>query len=328
MELNRYNETSRLVFVCMRCSRDVVQNSCVLSLHRNEVVAKQWRSDVAYWTIMFQRVLFASIEIQSTQNNQWNETQKASIEDLPILNNLSESIVEISSIARNAKTSSADLESDIYKEMCRVPYMVNFQLREVITSFRLLGFSDPPFHINEELQIIRLSRIIIDAYSDLRKLIDTPHPYPIIQIARTFLYLWLFSLPFALANDEDFHVVSVMIVFFITYGFVGLEYVYMDMVDPFSVNLIDFDIKSFSESVVEDIYITLSDIDGTESASKLHQRVQDKEQTNMAMAKVNNSILTHYRSLQKVSTMRASHPNITYDEATEKTRLLEQMSAP
>lgn len=79
------------------------------------------------------------------------------------------------------------------------------------------------------------------AYHELKRLIETPYPFPLIQMARTFLFAWVFTVPFALLKaDYDFYEVF-MLGFLLTYGFVGLERVSIEMEDPFGNDTNDFD---------------------------------------------------------------------------------------
>ena len=65
------------------------------------------------------------------------------------------------------------------------------------------------------------------------KLVTTPFPFPLVQMTRTFLAVWVFTLPCALSDDIETLVPLIFIVFFITYGFIGLELVSIELDDPF-----------------------------------------------------------------------------------------------
>jgi predicted membrane chloride channel (bestrophin family) len=70
-------------------------------------------------------------------------------------------------------------------------------------------------------------------YRSLLKLASTPLPFPMIQMARTFLFLWTFSIPFVLRGVINEIYVGMIFVFFLTYGFIGLEIVSMKLMFPF-----------------------------------------------------------------------------------------------
>jgi predicted membrane chloride channel (bestrophin family) len=72
-----------------------------------------------------------------------------------------------------------------------------------------------------------------NSYATLVELASTPLPFPLSQMARTFLFLWTFSIPFVLRGVVDEAVIAMTFVFFLTYGFVGLELVAMKLMHPF-----------------------------------------------------------------------------------------------
>lgn len=63
-------------------------------------------------------------------------------------------------------------------------------------------------------------------------------------MARTFLFFYVFTLPFALVGDSSGVVADICIVLILTYGFLGLEYVAMELDDPFGNDANDFDSMS------------------------------------------------------------------------------------
>ena len=58
--------------------------------------------------------------------------------------------------------------------------------------------------------------------------------------------------------------------------FLGLEYVNMELDDPFGDDPNDFPAKQMSLKTFEDIYITIYQVDGFESAAELRSRITDK----------------------------------------------------
>ena len=69
----------------------------------------------------------------------------------------------------------------------------------------------------------------------------TPYPFPLVQMARSFLLFYVFTLPFALVGDQSGYVADIVIVMILTYGFVGLEYVAIELDDPYGDDDNDFD---------------------------------------------------------------------------------------
>lgn len=67
-------------------------------------------------------------------------------------------------------------------------------------------------------------------------------------MARTFLFIYLETLPFALLNTvKNEVVVHMAIVFLVTYGFVGLETVSIELDNPFGDDDNDFDNMGMAE---------------------------------------------------------------------------------
>ena len=70
------------------------------------------------------------------------------------------------------------------------------------------------------------------------KLVTTQLPFPLVQMGRTFLLFYIFTLPFALLSDISSPYVHLLVIFFVTYGFVGLEIVAVELDDPFGGTLV------------------------------------------------------------------------------------------
>jgi len=115
-----------------------------------------------------------------------------------------------------------------------------------------------------------------------------------VQMARTFLFFWVFSLPLVLVADVDdsastigytIHdtVEALLIIFFCTYGFLGLEYVSMEMDDPYGEDPNDFPGQLWSHLVFDDIYYTIGEQDGAASAAAVRARVRKREQAGGAL---------------------------------------------
>ena len=69
-----------------------------------------------------------------------------------------------------------------------------------------------------------------DAYYDLKRLIMVQFPFPLVQMARTFLFFYVFTLPFELVTNMNYVTWSdVLTIFFLTYGYIGIELVSMEM---------------------------------------------------------------------------------------------------
>eukprot|EP00549_Striatella_unipunctata_P025275 CAMPEP_0118716282 /NCGR_PEP_ID=MMETSP0800-20121206/27402_1 /TAXON_ID=210618 ORGANISM="Striatella unipunctata, Strain CCMP2910" /NCGR_SAMPLE_ID=MMETSP0800 /ASSEMBLY_ACC=CAM_ASM_000638 /LENGTH=133 /DNA_ID=CAMNT_0006622661 /DNA_START=115 /DNA_END=513 /DNA_ORIENTATION=- len=130
-------------------------------------------------------------------------------------------------------------------------------------------------HVNEELRILGFVTDFMKAFHNLHYAITTPFPFPLVQMCRTFLFVWVFTLPLCLVKNLNIHIVQVcVIMFFITYGFLGLEYVSMELDDPFGDDPNDFDDMGLALMVFEDIYLAIYTLDGVRSAKDLQELVE------------------------------------------------------
>mmetsp|Transcript_8191 Transcript_8191/g.11701 ORF Transcript_8191/g.11701 Transcript_8191/m.11701 type:complete len:123 (-) Transcript_8191:67-435(-) len=105
-------------------------------------------------------------------------------------------------------------------------------------------------------------------------LITTPFPFPLVQMARTFMFLWVFTLPLALIGSDYGVAGIVSLIFILTYGFLGLEYVSMELDDPFGDDPNDFNDMEMAKMAFEDIYITMLRTDGIHYTKELRQMVE------------------------------------------------------
>lgn len=124
------------------------------------------------------------------------------------------------------------------------PMMYTQILRSHVWNSRL------PLELLEKIKLTDSVNGYLYAYRDLLKLASTPLPFPMIQMGRTFLFLWIFSMPLALAG-LDFHLGSVIIfVFFLTYGYVGLELVAMKLLHPFGDDVNDLNVTGMRDATI------------------------------------------------------------------------------
>merc|ERR1712127_997824 len=111
-------------------------------------------------------------------------------------------------------------------------------------------------------------------FSTLESNTLTPFPFPITQMARTILFFWVSTLPFALCHD-DYPVLGVcVLVFVISFGFIGLELVSMEMTDPFGIDANDFDQNQIAMLVFQDIYALVALFEGDETAFEIMKKMK------------------------------------------------------
>mmetsp|Transcript_12697 Transcript_12697/g.23403 ORF Transcript_12697/g.23403 Transcript_12697/m.23403 type:complete len:340 (-) Transcript_12697:129-1148(-) len=84
-----------------------------------------------------------------------------------------------------------------------------------------------------EGELLTRSAGIVAAYFNLIKFSTTPRPFVIAQMGRTLVFLWVLSLPGAVLNDHKTELFeSIFLVFLVTYGFLGLTLVEIELHDP------------------------------------------------------------------------------------------------
>ena len=100
----------------------------------------------------------------------------------------------------------------------------------------------------EKIKLLDHLKVLVDSYEGLLVIASTPLPFALVQMGRTFLFLWIFTMPCVLVGHVFKEVYSAMLfVFFLTYGFVGLEFVGMQMLHPFGDNENDLGVSALSQ---------------------------------------------------------------------------------
>ena len=95
----------------------------------------------------------------------------------------------------------------------------------------------------------------------------------VVQISRTMMFMWVFSLPFAIASDSSSTLAHMLCVFFMTYAFFGLEDMSKQLEDPFGHDDNDFDNLGLARSVMEDVFAIIDIVDGTDMALKVRDNM-------------------------------------------------------
>lgn len=321
---NRFMEARQHLSDLYRSSREIVTYACVLTLTNTGTRAVQWRRELAYRAIVCLHMAQAAVEYRSkgktawdaltnTASQDWDDDHRQEASQLDqsdsrlLLTDADEEYnvqdthagtkpaVPVSSAFGTRVDSVAALRDMSHgprtpaDENFRAPIVWAFNVRKQILLTRTDSsiLTARPLHVNEELKILASVAEFVQAYHGHRKLITTPFPFPLVQMARTVLFFWVFSLPLVLvaASDDDPETVGytlrdtievLLIMFFCTYGFLGLEYVSVELDDPYGNDPNDFPGQRWSALVFEDIYMTIYQTDGLESARALHTRVSER----------------------------------------------------
>jgi len=292
----RFMEARGYLSDVFRSCRELIHHTAVLTMQDVSRGAKQWRQDVAFRIILLLRVTIAALEYRTSKVNTWEvmpDQMRAQLE-VYVAGNGSDSGgtggagPSSDSGFKNRMMKWAHGARTLSDENFRAPIVLAYNLRAEIMKQRNGQYLKIDMHPNEELKLLAFVSDFVSAFHGLKKLITTPFPFPLVQMARTFLFFWIFTLPFCIVREISEPVQAMLIIFFTTYGFIGLEYVSMELDDPFGDDPNDFDDLGMAQMVFEDIYITLFKLDGSKTAEELRSKV--------AMRVKKGTALENYRS--------------------------------
>lgn len=162
-------------------------------------------------------------------------------------------------------------------EALRAPLIFASHLRKLLLEPRQNKDLDIDLNIVEEIKLLSYVSDFCTSCYGLNKLITTPFSFPLVQMSRTMLFFWVFTLPMALMNDSAERIQIAIIIFFVTYGFIGMEYVSIELDDPFGDDPNDFKTLRMAQIIYEDIYLTLYQMDGKKYADSLMRKVSNKK---------------------------------------------------
>eukprot|EP00816_Leptocylindrus_hargravesii_P008979 CAMPEP_0196807430 /NCGR_PEP_ID=MMETSP1362-20130617/7413_1 /TAXON_ID=163516 /ORGANISM="Leptocylindrus danicus, Strain CCMP1856" /LENGTH=349 /DNA_ID=CAMNT_0042181359 /DNA_START=477 /DNA_END=1526 /DNA_ORIENTATION=- len=250
-----------------RTSRELVQSTAALTQNDRSEGIIRWRTEIARQTIVLLEVTLAFLSYRTKGATAWDSAAGITAQEK---NDLKKQMKLRASVTDQCT-------SEIMKEemTAETPILLIYNLRKLVASYKEYDFEfDVP--CLKEMKLYTY----IDAYSQslygLRRLVTTPFPFPLVQMARTFLMFWLFTMPFVLVNDMgDNWSIDLLIVFFLTYGYAGLELVSMEMDDPFGTDDNDFAHEEMAAAVFEDIYLVVYDVCGGMEASQLRRMFGD-----------------------------------------------------
>jgi len=253
---NRFMEIRHYLAETYRSCREIMQFACVYTFKTRTESAVNWRNDMAYRTILLLRITMDTLRWSSENQAQWEKSYQPQGRSTQTLNKFS----------HGART-----ELD---ENFRAPIMFSLILREVIMNHEeALGYR---LHANEYRDLILLVADFNKAFHGFRVLIFTPYPFPLVQMTRMFLFFWVYTMPLVLITQLHSLTDTLMVVFLLTFGFVGTEYVSMTLDDPFGNDVNDIDEQGMAELVFEDVYLTILRTDGAEAAKRVRERVLER----------------------------------------------------
>lgn len=205
---------------------------------------------------------------------------------------------------KNRSLSTADLKIDcpepskissvrpleLLSQACRAPILGSCDVAAAIMLDQQAKGTVWRHPCNEELRLLSILDDYLRAFHVLEIHMTTvrnstksvyhsrqckPIPFPLVQMTKTFLFVWIFSLPFAMPVVQSDVLMSLVLVFLITYGFLGLEFVAMELTDCFGDDPSDLDKFGGAEQCYEDCYLAIYKCDGREWAKRLREGVED-----------------------------------------------------
>jgi len=134
---------------------------------------------------------------------------------------------------KNSKHAQ-QLATNVIKDQKGDPFeMINYLRSHMYQGSKALAGSE--LQLLERCKLMDVLHEFTASYRELVRLASTPIPFALVQMGRTFMFIWVLSLPLVLSG-KDFNddITSVfMFVILLTYGFLGLEMVAMIMSNPF-----------------------------------------------------------------------------------------------
>ena len=192
----------------------------------------------------------------------WKST---SVEKVMELLDATSTVIQSKKLARQLAFNKLDNDgvntkvlSEDYDDPIAIVQILRLHLYMVNDSLQLL----------ERVQLItKLAEFLTD-YRLCLQLASTPLPFCLVQMGRVFLCIWTFTMPLVLRQGPFSDVWSAMVfLFFLTYGFIGLELAAMALASPFGDGPNDIGVTALRDAVYDGIERDLV-ITQTSSAGK------------------------------------------------------------
>jgi predicted membrane chloride channel (bestrophin family) len=208
--LSRYNECRNFVSSMYRESRELIQNAFVFTIRDQNLntASKEWRNELAYRCMVMLRTSVSVIQYKSEHVAAWEAPELSGYE--------LDYCTPTSAWRRHAQTP-ANRESD----SMRIPPRLAFLLRQTICSQKKL--LPHPLEVSHELKLLGAVDSFMHGFYGMRKFMTTPVPFPLIQMTRTIVLVYVFAIPFVLLSDRspNMMIEHCLVVFFLTFGYVN-----------------------------------------------------------------------------------------------------------
>ena len=142
-----------------------------------------------------------------------------------------------------------------WEETMRTPIHIAYLLRKSIRSQQ--NRLRTPLIAIQEMKLLGTVDSFLEGFYGIRKFLTTPVPFPLVQMSRTFVFLYIFTIPFVLMQDKSSLLAHCVTVAIMSFGFLGLELTAIELDDPFGDDDNDFDNEAMANTAFEDTYLTL-----------------------------------------------------------------------
>ena len=262
--LSRYNQARDALGAMYRESRELISSACVFSHKNKDTAAKEWRQQVAYRCLILLRTAMAVIDYPETKFPAW---------DIPELQGVELEAARSGVFIRSDVPRWGDKKLSEWEETMRVPIRMAYLLRKTVHAQE--DALKTPMPLPLEVRLHGSIDGFMGGYYGIRKFLTTPVPFPLIQMARAFMFIYVFTVPFVLLSDESGDIPHCIAAFLVTYGFVGLETVAIELDNPFGFDENDFDNNALALTAYEDTYMTIKDADGAKWADRLRDKMHN-----------------------------------------------------
>jgi len=268
MALKRNTDAHANLFMMTQATRELISSITVATGRDRSDSAKSWRNKVSYYACLLLRMSMASVDYEGDEcPAPWSVPE--------LHGDIKEKLIKYNHISGDMDKYAHETRS-LREEIYRSPVTMAYFLRLAIAdhSTQLVD----AVLCNERIKTLNsIVDKFLDGYLGQIRMRVFPPPFGLLQMARTMLFLWVLTLPLATQADATGSpFVHCFTVFFLTYAFLGLEALSIDLENPFGTDANDVDNLGVAKIIFEDIYAMLDITDGADWAYILRAKMSGK----------------------------------------------------
>mmetsp|Transcript_17118 Transcript_17118/g.37130 ORF Transcript_17118/g.37130 Transcript_17118/m.37130 type:complete len:398 (-) Transcript_17118:135-1328(-) len=272
--LGLYYELQGYLAKMNQSSIELTQLACSFTSGYQQQEYVEWRSNVTFHVLL----LLGSTVSMIYKGGEENVWEAPPLQDDPLLLFVDENS---DTPTNQTRSRPSHLPKELYVWGCqfksdknlRVPVRIAQRLRDAIVSQKSLPTA--PLNDFEQQNLLDLTKEFMDSYYGIRKYLTCPLPLPLVQLGRVFLMFYVYTLPFALLSPELNlqYVQMISLTFIMTYGFVGIELLFVEIDDPFAEDPNDLPLAEESRAAAEDVLLSIMQADGRSAVNRLRKRL-------------------------------------------------------